>query len=170
MTGFTLRAEQSSDIAAIEAVTKSAFLEAPHSSGTEAQIINRLRKDGDLTLSIVAVSEQEIVGHIAFSPVTINELNDDWFGLGPVSVLPNRQGEGIGAALVNRGLTELKANGAKGCVLIGDPAFYSRFGFVGDCGLTYGDVPVGYVQGLALSSDFRQGVIRYADGFEQTEV
>ncbi|MEM7006487.1 MAG: N-acetyltransferase [Pseudomonadota bacterium] len=151
----------------MSALTKAAFRDQPYSAGTEAQIIEGLREDGDLTLSLVAVEHGEILGQISFFPVSINGVHGEWFGLGPVSVTPARQSEGIGAKLVLDGLDRLRALGANGCVLVGDPAYYSRFGFEGDCGLSYGDLDQAYVQGLALTGPFRTGIIQYARAFEE---
>ncbi|MEM7661172.1 MAG: N-acetyltransferase [Pseudomonadota bacterium] len=161
-----LRDETPADVDAISTLTTKAFSSQPHSSGTEAQIIDALRAEGDLTLSLVAVDQGVIVGQITFSPVAISGAHDDWFGLGPVSVQPERQGKGIGASLVLEGLDRLRQIGAKGCVLVGDPAYYGRFGFSGNCGLVYGDLDPIYVQGLVLSPPARTGTIQYADAFQ----
>ena len=92
-------------------------------------IINALRAAGALTISLVAEVGGKVVGHIAFSPVTISDGSHDWYGVGPVSVLPEFQKQGIGKSLIQEGLSLLKAAGAKGCVLVGDPRYYERFGF-----------------------------------------
>lgn len=167
MTKLAIRAEAPGDAETIAALTASAFRSAPQASGTEAAIIAALRLAGTLELSLVAEEAQELVGQITFSPVTIDGRHDDWFGLGPVSVLPDRQGIGIGSRLVREGLARLRSAGERGCVLIGNPAYYSRFGFVGDTGLTYADVPAKYIQQLAFQGPFRTGVLRYAEAFEQ---
>ena len=160
-----IRPEQPGDIETIHALTQAAFADMPFSSGTEGPIIKALREDGDLTLSLVAEENGEIVGHIAFSPVTIDGESDGLFGLGPVCAHPERRGEGIGSALVREGLSRL--GGAKAVVLIGDPGYYSRFGFEGDCGLTYGEVPARAVQALFLDGNRRAGAIRYSPGFNR---
>ena len=163
-----VRAEAPGDEAAIRALTTAAFAEQSHSSGTEAAITDALRRDGDLSVSLVAVSGAAVVGHVAFSPVTITPgAPEGWFGLGPVSVAPKRQRTGIGSALIRRGLASLEARDAEGCVLIGDPGYYGRFGFRSEVGLSYGEVPEPYVQGLALAaSSLPSGVITYAPGFD----
>src|SRR5690606_18603384 len=114
---------------AIHTLVAAAFDGHPHSDGSEPAIVDRLRADGDLTISLVAEDGGEIVGHIAFSPVTISDGNEGWFGLGPVAVAPQRQREGIGAALIEHGLALLRERGSAGCVVLGDPAYYGRFGF-----------------------------------------
>ena len=124
-----IRAETPDDEHAIHRVTKAAFTNVSHTRGMEAQIVCKLRKDGDLRLSIVAEVNGKIVGHVAFSPITVAGRHDDWFGLGPVAVRPDMQRGGIGSALVTCGLTELRAAGAKGCALVGNPAFYDGMTF-----------------------------------------
>lgn len=127
-----IRPERPDDKQTIHDLTIAAFEPTPFSDGSEAPIITKLRNDGDLTVSLVAVRGGDIVGHVAFSPVTVGVESDGWYGLGPVSVWPDKQRQGIGSALINEGLAILKANGAKGGVLIGDPAYYGRFGFRSD--------------------------------------
>ena len=160
-----IRPENAADAPAIRALTDAAFRNAPHSSGTEAAIVDALRDAGALTLSLVAESEGRIVGHVAFSPVTIDGRAGGWFGLGPVSVEPARQRLGIGQALVLDGLERLKAAGAEGCVLLGDPAYYQRFGFVSDPRLRYGDVPPEYFQRLSFTAVEPSGEVAYHPGF-----
>ncbi len=138
----------------------------PFSNGSEAPIIDRLREDGDLVLSLVAVDGDAIVGHIAFSPVTVGESDAGWYGLGPVSVRPDLQRRGIGSHLVTEGLDRIRKMGAKGCVLVGDPAYYSRFGFRSDGDLTYADVPAEYVQWMAFGTHRARGALKYAPAFE----
>lgn len=138
-----LRPESLADRAAIFALTQLAFQGHPHSDGSEPRIIDALRDAKALTISIVADLEGQIVGHAAFSPVEWNDQSG-WFGLGPVSVHPDLQGRGIGRKLIESGLEQLRVIGAKGCVVLGDPAYYGRFGFKPDARFTYPDAPVGY--------------------------
>jgi putative acetyltransferase len=123
-----IRPEIPSDEKAIAELITAAFLEAEHSGGNEARIVDALRKSGSLSVSFVATENGKIVGHVAFSPVTIDDRGDGWFGLGPVAVVPDRQGEGVGSALIEAGLAELRAAGSKGCVVLGEPAYYSPSG------------------------------------------
>jgi putative acetyltransferase len=162
-----IRPERPGDEAAIAAVTGAAFAPMPYSSGTEAAIIAGLRADDDLALSLVAVQAGAIVGHVAFSAVAVEEGGEGWFGLGPVSVRPDRQREGVGSALIERGLATLRARGAAGCVLIGDPAYYQRFGFRSDGQLRYGDVPPALVQWLGFGDAVPRGLLRYRPAFER---
>ena len=161
-----IRAECSDDTNAIRLLTEAAFKDAPHTRHTEARIVEALRAAGALTVSLVAVENEVIVGHVAFSPVTISDGTRDWFGLGPVSVTPGRQGEGIGQALIREGLRRLEAAGAAGCVVLGEPAYYGRFGFTYDPDLVYGEVPAGYFLRLALGGVPPKGEVTYHAGFD----
>lgn len=161
-----IRPETDKDHQAIFDLTQAAFADQPHSDGTEGPIINQLRKDGDLVLSLVAETRLGLLGHIAFSPVQVGNETDGLFAIGPVSVRPEHQGVGIGKTLIEDGIARL--NDAKAIFLVGDPAYYERFGFKGDCGLTYGDLPPAYVQTLSLDGQTRQGEIIYAPGFSAT--
>lgn len=116
-----IRKELASDVEAISEITRTAFENCPHGDHTEQFIIDAFRAANALTVSPVAGISGKMVGHIAFSPVTVSGGNHDWYGLGPVSVSPELQKQGIGKALVNEGLSLLKDLGAKGCVLVGDP-------------------------------------------------
>ena len=124
-----IRNEIKEDIEAISEVTIAAFQNLQISNKTEQFIIHALRKAGVLSISLVAEIEKQVVGHIAFSPVTISDGSKNWYGLGPISVMPEYQKQGIGKTLVNEGLSLLKAQGGKGCALVGDPGYYQRFGF-----------------------------------------
>ena len=161
-----IRHEMADDVPAIRAVTAAAFKGMLYSSGTEATIVDALRDAGVLTLSLVAEKQGRIVGHVAFSPVTINGEAGRWFGLGPVSVEPAEQRHGIGQALIREGLERLRATGAEGCVLLGDPAYYRRFGFVSDPKLRYGDVPPEYFQRLSFTGIEPEGEVAYHAGFD----
>lgn len=165
---FRIRPERAGDADAIRRITQAAFRLNSHSSGTEGAIIDALRKAGALTLSLVAVTgdEEAVVGHIAFSPVTIDGEHGGWFGLGPVAVRPDRHGRGIGGALIREGLARMRQIGANGCVLAGDPDYYRRFGFEHDSALRYDDVPPEYFMRLAFHEPAPTGQVRYHAGFE----
>ena len=160
-----IRPETEADADVIHDLTLTAFKPMPFSDGTEAEIIQRLRAAGDLSISLVAEEGGEILGHVAFSPVTIDGLHDGWFGLGPISVRPERQRQGIGKALIARGLDLLNERGATGCALIGNPDIYSRVGFVGDGRLKYRDVEARYVQWLFWHGDAPCGNLEFAPAF-----
>ena len=161
----TIRDERAEVADRISALTSAAFAGAAHSSGTEAKIVEGLRRAGALTASMVA-ADPEIVGHVAFSPVTIDGATGRWYGLGPVSVLPGRQGQGVGGRLIREGLDRLARAGAEGCVVLGDPLYYARFGFESDPGLKYGDVPPEYFQRLLLGGPPRSGEVAFHAAFD----
>ncbi|GAC16206.1 GNAT family N-acetyltransferase [Aliiglaciecola lipolytica] len=160
-----IRKEHQSDVESIYAVTVAAFLEAPHTDHTEQFIVNALRESGALSISLVAEEEGNVVGHVALSHVTISDGTDNWYGLGPISVLPNNQNKGIGSKLVNAAIQELMNIKAKGCVLLGDPNYYHRFGFKPREGLVLKDVPPEYFQALLLQGDLPQGIVTYNESF-----
>lgn len=166
MTTPTTRPETHADAAAVGALVTAAFLTAEHGSGTEAAIVAALRTAGALTVSLVAEdSAGTLLGHVAFSPVTIAGRDSGWHGLGPVAVAPDRQRAGIGGLLVRAGLDRLKALGGQGCVVLGDPAYYGRFGFRADPRLTYGGAPPVYFQALAFGGDLPLGEVAYHPAF-----
>lgn len=161
-----VRPEEAADIPGVRSLTEAAFAGAEHSSQTEAAIVDALRDAGALALSLVAERDGRIIGHAAFSPVLIDGADIDWFGLGPVSVSPGLQRRGIGTALVREGLARLGRRGVKGCVVLGDPAYYGRFGFTSDHALRYGEVPAAYFQSLVLAGPAARGEVEYHAGFE----
>lgn len=122
-----MREEAPDDHAVIGEITAAAFRDVPYASGNEAEVVERLRAAGALLLSLVAVADGTVVGHVAFSAAEPEEPH--WSALGPVSVLPSWQRRGVGSALINAGLDRLARGGAAGCMLVGDPDYYSRFGF-----------------------------------------
>jgi len=121
-----IREERSNDIEAIYRVHDSAF-----ESSAEAQLVDLLRSRGKLTISLVAEDGEQIVGHILFSPVSIDPPARGWLALGlaPVGVIPERQRQGAGKALIHEGLERCKARGIHLVVVLGDPAYYTKFGF-----------------------------------------
>ena len=157
--------ERPEDAATVRAVTDAAFKDKPYSN-QEARIIDALRAAGALTISLVMIQDGEIVGHAAFSPVRINGAAVDWYGLGPVSVRPDQQRRGIGQALIRDGLQRLQSMNAAGCVLLGDPAYYCRFGFESDPELYHGDVPPGHFQRLMLAGSPPRGEVSFHPGFD----
>ncbi len=165
---LAIRAEVAGDEAAIFALTEAAFAEMPFSDGDEQELVNRLRADGDLTLSLVAEDAEDagrIVGHIAISPVTISDGAQDWYGLGPVSVWPELHHRGIGSALIRRAIADMRELGANGIALLGSNVYYPRFGFKHYPQLTYPGPPSEYFQALLLDGEMPKGVLSYARGF-----
>jgi putative acetyltransferase len=166
---MVIRDEQPADIDAIRIVVANAFANQTTSNQIETAIIVRLRTSGALTLSLVAVESDEVVGHIAFSPVTIAGRNADWYGLGPVAVRHDRQRRGIGQALVRTGLRRLQTIGARGCVVVGEPDYYRRFGFNTHSQLIVTDVPSPYFLALPFAADIPAGQVRYHPAFAMKE-
>ena len=160
-----IRTEVAGDREAIRALVTAAFAPIEHSSHTEARIVDALRAAGALHLSLVATDGAELVGHAAFSAVRIAGGPAGWFGLGPVAVRPDRQHEGIGTTLVRTGLERLRAEGARGCVVLGEPAYYGRFGFRARPELRLAGVPPAYFQALAFTSEAPSGEVMYHPAF-----
>jgi putative acetyltransferase len=161
-----IRPESPQDINAIEQITIAAFDSKLYSQQTENFIVNGLREAGAMTVSLVAEMDGKIIGHIAFSLVTINGENQGWYGLGPVSVLPELQRQGIGSKLIREGLSLIREKGAKGCVLEGDPGYYQRFGFKSYPGLFYEGSPAPeYFMALPFYNDVVQGKVEYHKAF-----
>lgn len=107
----------------------------------------------------------EVVGHVALSPVLISDGSTDWYGLGPISVKLELQGKGIGSLLMCAALQRLRERGAAGCLLVGDPSYYSRFGFKSEPSLVLPDVPPQYFQALLLGPSLPRGVVTFHEAF-----
>lgn len=160
-----IRPEIPADITDIREVVRDAFANHPRSNQTEHLLVDKLREAGALTVSLVAEVDGEVVGHIAFSRVTIDGQDRHWYGLAPVSVTPRFQGKGIGMALVNAGLAALKPLKAAGCVVLGEPEYYSRFGFRADAALVLDGVPPEYFMVLRWGDKSAKGVVAYHEAF-----
>jgi putative acetyltransferase len=161
-----IRDEKASDLKDIQTVTERAFLTAEHSSHTEHFIVDALRDSGNLTVSLVAEVCGEIVGHVGVSVVSITGHVRGWYGLGPVSVVPERQRQGIGALLVNQALERLQTLGANGCVVLGNPDYYSRFGFKSEPKLVLPSVPPAYFQVVSFGGSVPNGTVSYNQAFD----
>jgi putative acetyltransferase len=160
-----IRTETRTDHAAIDEVLGAAFAQAPGGGQVERRIVEALRKDGALSLSLVADIDGRIAGYIAFSPVVIGGTAKGWHGLGPVAVAPGDQQHGIGSALVLAGIAELERLRAGGCVVLGEPGYYSRFGFRQLPELRYPDAPAEYFMALPLGEDTARGEVAYHRAF-----
>lgn len=166
MDNVTIRRETDADIPAIDRVITAAFAEVEHSDQSEAGVVNRLRDDDSLAVSLVAVAEGRIVGHVAVSPVTIEDGTGGWFGLGPLAVEPAAQRNGIGSRLMTEALEALHKGGAGGVVVLGDPSYYRHFGFVETEFLSYPHAPAEYFRARKVTdSRFPSGVVRYHPAF-----
>ena len=166
MSCMIIRSEEQQEAGAVRDLIRLAFGEAAHSSGTEPAIVDALRNAGALRISLVAVEGAAIVGHVAVSPVTTEDGSGGWFGLGPVSVRPDRQCEGIGSALITEALQRLRSSPeADGCLVLGEPSYYGRFGFKHDPEVSYGDVPPPYFQVLPFGARRPRGAIEFHRAF-----
>lgn len=161
-----IRSETPADADEIQALTASAFLNAPHTNHTEQYIVAALRRAGKLSVSLVAEAASALIGHVAISPVSISDGAPGWFGLGPISVLPQYQGQGIGSRLMREALRILSERGASGCVVLGEPAYYGRFGFRSDPHLVLPGVPAEYFQALSFDSSQPRGSVTYSEAFQ----
>lgn len=164
-----IRPETAADAAAIEQVTIAAFLHAPHTSHTEQFIVRALRATRLLAISLVAEAAATVIGHVAVSPVSVSDGAAGWFGLGPISVAPAHQGRGVGSRLMQEALLRLRTRGAAGCVVLGEPAYYGRFGFRANPRLILADVPPEYFLAISLGSSWPQGTVSYPQAFNARE-
>jgi putative acetyltransferase len=177
-----IRQEQPSDADAIRDLHRRAFArtatdDAPAADGTlEADLVDELRAEGDLLPALCLVAEQDgrVVGHVAMSRTLLDDQPSALVALGPLGVLPDRQGEGIGSALVHATLAAADALGHPGVVLLGHPAYYPRFGFgpAVDHGITppqdWGPAYFMLRRLQAWGAGLR-GAFRYAPAFERLE-
>ena len=164
-TDILIRFETPADEADIREVTVQAFADQTNAEGTEQDIIDALRMRNALSVSLVADRGGRILGHVAFSPASPEDGTTGWYTLGPVSVAPGVQRQGIGHALITTGLARLRETGAAGCIVVGDTNYYSRFGFVKAPRLA----PPGGVEDhfmiLCLGSPAPDCVINFHDAF-----
>lgn len=163
---IVIRSETGADLNRIAEVTRAAFKTLEISNHTEQFIIEALREAQALSVSLVAEGAGRVIGHIAFSPVTISDGTQNWYGLGPVSVLPAYQRQGIGKALVREGLSRLKDINAQGCCLVGHPDYYRKFGFNNPPGLVYEGVPPEVFFALSFTGHMPQGTVAFHEGFK----
>ncbi len=162
---INIRPERADDFQGIHETTIAAFLNIVHTDHNEQLIVKSLRDSGALTISLVAEDLAQIIGHVALSPVTISDGSTNWYGLGPISVIPREQGKGIGSTLMSAAIAELKNLNANGCVLLGDPKYYHRFGFKPIEGMVLPGVPPEYFQALLLKGVHPNGTVTYHGSF-----
>lgn len=163
---LVIRKEQTADIEAIRNVTIAAFKSLEISNQTEHFIIEALRVAGALELSLVAELGGRVVGHIAFSPLKLSDNTPGWFGLGPVSVIPECQRKGIGRKLIEIGLERLKAQGAQGCCLVGHPEYYRKFGFNNPSELSLEGIPEEFFFALSFTGGIPKGTVEFHEAFK----
>jgi putative acetyltransferase len=162
---IVIRDETADDVSAITEVTIGAFKTLEISNHTEQFIIAALRAAKALTVSLVAEADGRVIGHIAFSPVTISDGTPNWYGLGPVSVLPAYQRQGIGEVLIREGLSRLREMNAQGCCLVGHPDYYGRFGFKHPAGFGHEGVPEEAFFALSFGGHIPQGTVAFHEAF-----
>ena len=165
-TKIVIRTETDADAGMISEVTIAAFKTLEISNHTEQFIIEALRAAKALTVSLVAEIDGRIIGHIAFSPVNISDGTQSWYGLGPVSVLPEYQRKGIGKSLIQQGLSQLKDLNAQGCCLVGHPDYYKKLGFKNLSGLVHEGVPQEVFLAMSFDGHIPQGTVTFHEGFK----
>ena len=161
-----IRDEIDADVDAITEVTVAAFKTLAISNHTEQFIVEALRANNALTVSLIAEADGHVVGHVAFSPVTISDGTQNWYGLGPVTVLPEHQRKGIGKSLILEGISRLKDLNAKGCCLVGHPDYYRKLGFKNVSGLVHEGVPQEVFLAMSFDGQIPQGTVNFHDGFK----
>ena len=161
-----IRSETDADVGAIGEVTIAAFETLDISNHTEQFIVEALRSAKALAVSLVAELDGRVIGHVAFSLVTISDGTRDWYGLGPVSVLPAYQRQGVGKALIREGLSRLKRMNAHGCCLVGHPDYYRNLGFKNISGLGHEGVPQEAFFALSFDGRYPQGTVAFHEGFK----
>jgi len=165
MVPITIRDERLSDTEAIAEVVLAAFSPLSTNNPTEHLIVAALRNANVLSLSLVAESNGRVVGHVAVSPISIADGATHWFGLGPVAVAPEHQGTGTGSALIRASLDRLRAMNARGCVVVGEPGYYERFGFVNCPHLTLSGIPPAYLMCQHWAGPIPKGEVSYHAAF-----
>jgi putative acetyltransferase len=163
---IVIRDERHDDVCAITEVTIAAFKTLEISHHTEQFVIKALRAAKALAVSLVAEMDGRVIGHIAFSPVIISDGTPNWYGLGPVSVLPEHQRKGIGKALIGEGLSRLKDMNAQGCCLVGHPDYCKQFGFKNMPGLVVEGVPPEVFFALSFDGPTPRGAVAFHEGFK----
>ncbi len=164
-----LRNETVGDCSQIREVLLDAF-----PTPAEANLVERLRATDRLAISLAAFEGDDIVGHIAFSPVTVNDRQASGLGLAPVAVVSSRQGRGIGSKLINAGLDACRRVNADFVVVLGEPEYYHRFGFkrASEFGLEneYGvDEPFMAIELTENALTSASGLVKYAPAFGELE-
>lgn len=162
-----VRRERPPDHPAAEAVHRAAF-----PTDAEARLLAALREDAGFLpyLSLVALDGDDVVGHVVATRGWIEPLGAPALGLGPVGVRPERQGSGVGTVLVHALVAVAEAAGERLVVLLGDPGYYSRFGFVpaAEVGVGSPDPAWGvHLQARVLAEPSPRGTFRYAAPFDR---
>jgi len=168
---ITIRSEQPDDVTAVYSINGKAFGQT-----TEANLVDTLRAACPHALSLVALSDGQVVGHILFTPVTIQGAKGEIQGMGlaPMATAPERQRQGIGSRLIEAGLKVLRQQACPFVIVLGHPAYYPRFGFVPASGhglaCQWEGVPGEAFMVLIPDKAFMagvSGVARYRDEFDE---
>lgn len=158
-----IRNEIAADAPAIGRLVTEALRLLPQATGTEAAIVERLRAEGALTLSLVAEERGEAIGYLAASAARIGN-RDGWGLIGPLVVLPSRHRQGIGSALMAEALRRLRTT-CRGAALVGDPGYYVRFGFRAFPGLGVAGCPPEVVLALPFDGPTPRGELIHHPAF-----
>lgn len=169
MLQVEIRSERPEDIRAIYDLTKRAFEPTAFAGGDEQDLIDAVRDAGALSISLVAEIGAKIVGHVAFTPAKATDNTPGWFGLGPVAVEPELQRKGIGHQLINEGLGKLREWNAAGCIVVGDPNYYQRFGFLPFPALAPAGQPPEYFMMLPMMESQPKSVVDFHPLFSTSE-
>ena len=161
----TIRPERPGDESGIRDLTARAFAGHPYSDGDEADVIDRLRADGDLVLSLVAVKGATIIGQATYSAAVLSNDETGWMVLGPIAVEPSCQGNSVGRRLIEAGEKAMRELGAKGITVLGDPQIYGRFGFVRHTAMRQDDELGTFLQVKTFGTAIPAATIRYARAF-----
>lgn len=161
-----IRDQTAGDFAAVHELVIAAFKTLPMACGREQFVMDALWTSGAATVALVAEDGGEIVGQAAFSKVTVGGREVGWHGCGPVSVLPKRHRQGIGSALMRTGLERLRALGSKGCVVVGNPNYYPRFGFANTDAMFEPGVSAEVFMAIRFSGEMPKGKVKFDEAFE----
>jgi putative acetyltransferase len=164
-----IRFESPSDTKSISQLIAAAFEGMPYADGDESELVEELRASNALTVSLVATLGEEVVGHIAFSPAKTADSASGWHGLGPLAVLPQYQRRGFGTALLRQGLEVLRSTGATGCVVVGEPNYYLRFGFHLAPSNAPETEPAEYFMAQVFQGTISTGAIHFHEAFRHPE-
>lgn len=163
---FRVREADHGDEAFIEVVVERAFAKEALASGREAEIVRELRAKRRVRMIMVAEDGPgQLVGVLVLSPVRMENQATGWFGLGPVAVVPEWQRRGVGSAMIGATMATLHMEHANGCVVLGEPKFYERFGFRRLPNLTLPGTPEGYFLALPFDGTTPEGRVRYHAAF-----
>ncbi len=164
--GLILREERDADAATVRALIAAAFAPMPFSRGTEGAIVAALRREGAVALALVAERAGELLGQAVFSPATVGGKPTGWHALGPVAVAPGWQRRGIGGRLIRNGLERMAAAGSEGCIVLGDPDYYRRFGFRVAPEFAPPGVPREFFMVLPFGERMPDGAVAFHPAFE----